>query len=172
MDRRAEMEEICYGCVSEIKMGACERRKLYSKSTRYLLPTVISKYRELYCSEAVEKLLPSMESTESKEPEIYICMKCFRSLRRYYNLENERKEIDKSLKAGIEKVGELVSLQPISTPSRTTKRSMENTPPVAPPPKRRRGPDTPTRNIIQRMHAPGTPSVSVSFLLLDGKMIL
>ena len=106
MDRRAEMEEICYGCFSEIKMGACERRKLYSKSTRYLLPIVTAKFRDIYCSEDAEKLLPSMESTESKEPEIYICMKCFRSLRRYYNLENERKELDKFLKAGIVKVGE------------------------------------------------------------------
>ena len=105
-----------------------------------------------------------MESTECKEPEIYICMKCFRSLRRYYNLENERKELDKSLKAGIVKVGEWVKLQPISTPTRTKKRSRENTPQASPPPKRRRGPDTPTRNVIQRIHAPGTPSVSVSYI--------
>ena len=42
MDRRAEME-ICYVSVSEIKTGTCEHRKLYSKSTCYLLPTVTSK---------------------------------------------------------------------------------------------------------------------------------
>jgi hypothetical protein len=160
------MEEICYGCVCEIKKGVSERRKLYSKSTCHLLPIITSKFRDLYSSEDIDKLLPSMESTETKEPEIYICMRCFRSLRRFYSLENERKELDKSLKSGIVKVGEWVKLQPrreISTPTRTKKRSIETTPPAAPPSKRRRGPDTPTRNIIQRIHAPGTPSVSVSF---------
>lgn len=160
------MEEICYGCTCEIKMGVSERRKLYSKATCHLLPIITSKFREIYSSDDVEKLLPSMESEGCKEPDIYICMRCFRSLRRLSNLETERKEIDKSLKAGIVKVGEWAKLQPkseVSTPTRTKKRPRETTPPAASPSKRRRGPDTPTRNIVQRIHAPGTPSVSVSF---------
>ena len=60
-------------------------------------------------------------------------MKCYRSLQRYYNLENERKELDKSLKAGIVKVGEWVKLQPVRAPTRTEKCSKENTPQVSPP---------------------------------------
>ena len=142
IDRRSEMEEICYGCACEIKMGACERRKLYSNSTRHT---------QVYSFEDVEKLLPSLEP-EGKEHEIYICMKYFRSLRRLYNLENERKELDTSLKAGIVKFGEWVKLQPrgkTSTPTTSKKCSRETTPPAAPPSKRRRGTDTPTRKVIQ-----------------------
>ena len=43
------------------------------------------------------------------------------------------KELDKSLKAGIVKIGEWVELQPVSAPTRTKKRSRENTPQASPP---------------------------------------
>ena len=75
VDRQSKME-ICYGCACENKIGACGRRKLYSNSTSYILPIITLKFRELYSSEDVEKLLLSTEP-EGKEPEIYICMRCF-----------------------------------------------------------------------------------------------
>ena len=123
-------------------------------------------FRELYNFEDVEKVLPSVESDKSKE-NIFICIKCFRSLDKLLKLEDERNGTEASLKAGFMKVGQCVELQLKGevTPVRTRKHSIEKSPPAAPTPKKHRGPDTPTRNIIQRIHAPGTPSVSVSSVL-------
>ena len=156
-------DEKCVGCLCEIKRGLSKRRKLYSPSTCHVLPAMTRMFRELYSIEDVEKLLPSVESDRSKE-NIFVCVKCFRSLEKLLKIEDEKKELETSLKAGFMNVGLCAELQPKGkvTPTRTRKRSLEKSPPAAPTPKKRRGPDTPTRNVIQRIHAPGTPSVSVS----------
>lgn len=167
-------EEKCVGCTCTIMKGATARRQLYSPSTRHVLPAITSMFKELYNPDDVEKVLPSVESERCNK--IFLCMKCFRPLERLMKLETEKNGIEKSLKAGIVKVGQYVNLQlksdvsgPSQTPTctRIKKRLRENSPPPATPSKRHRGPDTPTRHIIQSIHAPaGTPSVSVSFFLI------
>ena len=165
-----ELLEKCVGCTCDIKRGVSPRRHLYSPSTRHVLPVITSMFKELYNSDDVEKVLPSVESERCKD--IFLCMRCFRPLERLLKLETEKNDIEKSLKAGFVKVGHYVNLQlksEVSSPSqipthtRTKKRLRETSPPPATPSKKRRGLDTPIRNVIQCIHAPGTPSVSVSF---------
>lgn len=162
------MEEKCIACACDIKRGVSIRRKLYSSSTRHVLPTIKAMFGDLYNSDDSEKLLPSLESNVCKE-NIFICIKCFRSLEKLLKLQTEKNQVEKSLKAGLIKVGQHAQLQltrseVTHTPTRvgTRKRSRESSPPSSRPSKKRRGPDTPTRGIIRRIHAPGTPTVSVS----------
>ena len=81
-----DLDEKCVGCACEIKRGVSKRRKLYSPSTCHVLPGM---FRELYNSEDVEKVLPSVESDRSKV-NIYVCIRCFRSLDKLLKLESER----------------------------------------------------------------------------------
>ena len=164
-------EEKYIGYTCTIRKEVNVSRQLYSPSTCHVLPVITLMFKELYNSDDVEKVLPSVESERCNK--IFLCMKCFRPLERLLKLETEKNGIEKSLKAGIVKVGQYVNLQlksevsgPSQTPTctRTKKRLRENSPPPATPTKKRRGPNTPTQNIIQSIHAPArTPSVSVSF---------
>ena len=165
------MEEKCFGCACEIKRGVAQRRKLYSPSNCHVLPVMTGMMRELYCSEDVDLIFPAAESDRSKE-EIYICIKCFRHLEKAMKLEKQIKEVHQTLKTGFMKVSQCVQLRLKSdvsseantSPTSTRKRSRMSSPLTSPSSKkqRRSGPDTPTRRIVQQIHAPGTPSVSVS----------
>ena len=162
------MEEKCAGCACELKRGVAHRRKLYSESTRHVLPVLSGLLREEYLSEDVDKLLPPVDSALSKE-EIFVCIKCFRHLEKLIRLEKEKIQVEDSLKSGFLKVKQFIELRAKGqqdeppTPSRSRrKRSRLSSSSPAGPPKKRHAPDTPIRRIIQRVHAPETPCVSVS----------
>ena len=162
------MEERCAGCACELKRGIAHRRKLYSESTRHVLPILSGLLREEYLSEDVDQLLPPLQSAQSKE-DIFICMKCFRHLEKLIRLEKDKSQVQETLKGGFLKLKQFVELRANTqqdeppTPSRSNrKRSRLLSSSPAGPPKKRHAPDTPTRRIIRQVHAPETPSVSVS----------
>lgn len=163
------MEEKCVGCACELIRGIAHRRKLYSVSTRHVLPVLSGLMRECYLSEDVKKLLPPEDSQLSKE-EIFVCMKCFRHLEKLIRLEKEKAQLQETLKSGFQKVKQVVELraigqpdEPPTTPLRSPRKRprLSSSSPAAPP-RKRHAPDTPTRRIISQVHAPGTPAVSVS----------
>ena len=168
------------GCTCEILRGFSVRRQLYSSSTCHVLPVITSLFKELYSSDDVKKVVPSVESERCTK--IFLCMRCFWFLEKLLKLENEKNNLEKSLKAGFVKVGQFINLQQKSeaskyvphTPThiRAKKRLREISPLAAIPSKKRRGPDTPTRNIIQHIHAPGTPYVLVIFFMMLWMVLL
>ena len=162
------MEEKCVGCACELIRGISHRRKLYSVSTRHVLPVLSGLMRECYLSEDVEKVLPPEDSQLSKE-DIFVCLKCFRHLEKLIRLEKEKAQVEETLKSGFQRVKQIVELraigqpeEPPPTPSRSRKRQRLSTSSPAAPLRKRHVPDTPTRRIIRQVHAPGTPAVSVS----------
>lgn len=162
------MEERCAGCACELKRGIAHRRKLYSESTRHVLPMLSGLLKEDYLSEDVDQLLPPLTSAQSKE-EIFICMKCFRHLEKLVRLEKDKSQVQETLKGGFLRVKQFVELRaktqqddPPTPSSSNRKRSRLLSSSPAGPPKKRHATDTPTRRIIRQVHAPGTPSVSVS----------
>ena len=104
------MEEKCAGCTCELKRGVAHRRKLYSESTRHVLPVLSGLLGEEYLSEDVDKLLPPVDSALSKE-EIFVCMKCFRHLEKLIRLEKEKIQVEESLKSGFLKVKQFIELR-------------------------------------------------------------
>lgn len=164
-------EEKCVGCACELIRGIAHRRKLYSVSTRHVLPMLPGLMRECYLTEDVEKLLPPEDSQLSKE-EIFLCLKCFRHLEKLIRLEKEKTQLEETLKSGFQKVKQVVEVraigqpdEPPPTPSRSSRkrpRLLSSSPAASP--RKRHAPDTPTRRIIRQLHDPGTPSVSVSHL--------
>lgn len=124
-----ELDEMCVGCACEIKTSVSKCRKLYSPSTCHVLSVMTRMFRELYNSEDVEKVLPSVESDRSKE-NIYVCIRCFRALDKLLKLESEKiKWRCLLIKSGFVKVRQCVELQLKSevTPTRRRKRWMETT---------------------------------------------
>ena len=67
------------------------RRQLYSSSTCHVLPVITLLFKQLYSSDDVEKLLPSVESERCTK--IFLCMRCFRSLEKLLKLENEKNNL-------------------------------------------------------------------------------
>jgi hypothetical protein len=165
------MEERCPGCTCELKRGKTRRRKLYSDSTRHVLPSLTDLLREEYLPEDVDQLIPPLQSAaaQSKLEEMFICIPCFRNLEKFMRLETEKSQVQETLKGGFLKVKQFVELRANTqqdeppTPSRSSRkhsRLLSSSP--AGPPKKRHALDTPTRRIIHQVHAPETPSVSVS----------
>ena len=95
-----------FGCACELKRGVAHRRKLYSESTRHVLPVLSGLLRDEYFSEDVDKLL----STVCKE-EIFVCMKCFRHLKKLIRLEKEKNQVKETLKSGFLKVKQFIELR-------------------------------------------------------------
>ena len=163
------MEEKCVGCTCKLIRGIAHRRKLYSVSTRHVYPVLSGLMRECYQSEDVEKLLPPEDSQLSKE-EIFVCLKCFRHLKKLIRLEKEKAQLEETLKSGFQKVKQVVELravgqpdEPPPTPSRSCRKHQRlSSSSLAAPLMKWHAPDTPTRRIIRQVHAPGTPAVSVS----------
>ena len=104
------MEEKCVGCACELIRGIAHRRKLYSVSTRHVLPVLSRLMRECYLSEDVEKVLPPEDSQLSKD-DIFVCLKCFRHLEKLIRLEKEKAEVEGMLKSGFQRVNQVIELR-------------------------------------------------------------
>lgn len=185
------MDESCVCCACVLTKGVSQRRKLYSQQSCHVLPVLVGLFLKDFCEYDVNNLLPRGPSVVHEE-RTFVCMKCFRNLEKIIRLQNEKNKLEQAFSLGFHNVAQRVQLRRItcseihtatevesgsaqetntesilqetnttSTPQRRKRQKIASPPqPLA----KRQRIDTPTRNLMQRIHAPETPSVSVSFI--------